>query len=107
MLLFLVPDATTNNRITNCKTNQYLFLYWDEGFLYIFFEVLFYHLFLKVKQNEVPLSTLLEVVNTVRSFGNRCFKQSRYWNAKDRYKQASVALKKPSSLFVIARDFIT
>lgn len=38
-------------------------------------------------QNTVPVSTLLEVINTLRSFGNRCFKQSRYENAKDRYKQ--------------------
>ncbi|XP_049445250.1 inactive peptidyl-prolyl cis-trans isomerase FKBP6 [Epinephelus fuscoguttatus] len=44
------------------------------------------------EQNTVPLSTLLEVVNTVRSFGNRCFNQSRYDNAKDRYKQATVLL---------------
>ncbi|XP_041815141.1 inactive peptidyl-prolyl cis-trans isomerase FKBP6 [Chelmon rostratus] len=44
------------------------------------------------EQNTVPLSTLLEVVNTVRCFGNRCFKQSRYENAKDRYKQAVVLL---------------
>ncbi|XP_044025758.1 inactive peptidyl-prolyl cis-trans isomerase FKBP6-like isoform X3 [Siniperca chuatsi] len=40
------------------------------------------------EQITVPLSTLLEVVNTLRSFGNRCFNQSRYDNAKDRYKQA-------------------
>uniref|UniRef100_A0A3Q0QSH8 peptidylprolyl isomerase n=1 Tax=Amphilophus citrinellus TaxID=61819 RepID=A0A3Q0QSH8_AMPCI len=39
------------------------------------------------EQNTVPLSTLLEVVNTLRSFGNRCFNQNRYYNAKDRYKQ--------------------
>ncbi|XP_034756521.1 inactive peptidyl-prolyl cis-trans isomerase FKBP6 isoform X1 [Etheostoma cragini] len=43
-------------------------------------------------QNTVPLSTLFEVVNTLRSFGNRCFKQSRYDNAKDRYKQATKLL---------------
>ncbi|AWP19850.1 putative inactive peptidyl-prolyl cis-trans isomerase FKBP6 isoform 2 [Scophthalmus maximus] len=41
------------------------------------------------EQNTVPLSRLLEVVNTLRSFGNRCFNQSRYANAKDRYKQAT------------------
>ncbi|XP_034555309.1 inactive peptidyl-prolyl cis-trans isomerase FKBP6 [Notolabrus celidotus] len=44
------------------------------------------------EQNTVPLSTLLEVVNTVRSFGNRCFKQHRYDNAKDRYKQGLTLL---------------
>ncbi|XP_018551539.1 inactive peptidyl-prolyl cis-trans isomerase FKBP6 [Lates calcarifer] len=44
------------------------------------------------EQNTVPLSTLLEVVNTLRSFGNRCFNQSRYDNAKDRYKQAMMLL---------------
>ncbi|TDH00284.1 hypothetical protein EPR50_G00186780 [Perca flavescens] len=44
------------------------------------------------EQNEVPLSTLLDVVNTLRSFGNRCFNQSRYDNAKDRYKQATKLL---------------
>ncbi|XP_039981476.1 inactive peptidyl-prolyl cis-trans isomerase FKBP6 [Xiphias gladius] len=43
-------------------------------------------------QNTVPLSTLLEVVSTLRSFGNRCFNQSRYDNAKDRYKQAMMLL---------------
>ncbi|XP_033180978.1 inactive peptidyl-prolyl cis-trans isomerase FKBP6 [Mastacembelus armatus] len=40
------------------------------------------------EQHTAPLSTLLEVVNTLRSFGNRCFNQSRHDNAKDRYKQA-------------------
>ncbi|XP_041661685.1 inactive peptidyl-prolyl cis-trans isomerase FKBP6 isoform X2 [Cheilinus undulatus] len=44
------------------------------------------------EQNTAPLSTLLEVVNTVRSFGNRFFKQSRYENAKDRYKQGMTLL---------------
>ncbi|KAM8832188.1 inactive peptidyl-prolyl cis-trans isomerase FKBP6 isoform 1-T2 [Spinachia spinachia] len=44
------------------------------------------------KQNTVPLATLLEVVGTLRSFGNRCFNQSRYDNAKDRYKQATMLL---------------
>lgn len=47
-------------------------------------------LYLQEEQNTVPLSTLLEVVNTVRSFGNRCFNQSRYDNAKDRYKQVNL-----------------
>ncbi|XP_063351306.1 inactive peptidyl-prolyl cis-trans isomerase FKBP6 [Pelmatolapia mariae] len=44
------------------------------------------------EQNTVPLSTLLEVVNTLRSFGNRFFNQNRYYNAKDRYKQAMMLL---------------
>ncbi|KAM7368077.1 hypothetical protein PAMP_014328 [Pampus punctatissimus] len=44
------------------------------------------------EQNTVPLSTLLEVVSTLRSFGNRCFNQSRYDNAKDHYKQALMLL---------------
>uniref|UniRef100_A0A3Q1EVT9 peptidylprolyl isomerase n=1 Tax=Acanthochromis polyacanthus TaxID=80966 RepID=A0A3Q1EVT9_9TELE len=44
------------------------------------------------EQNFAPLSALLEVVNTLRSFGNRCFKQSRFYNAKDRYKQAMTLL---------------
>lgn len=34
-----------------------------------------------------PLSTLLNVVETERSFGNHCFNQSRYEDAKHRYKQ--------------------
>ncbi|XP_036379192.1 inactive peptidyl-prolyl cis-trans isomerase FKBP6 [Megalops cyprinoides] len=45
------------------------------------------------EQNTVPLSTLLNVVNTMRCFGNRCFNQSRYEDAKDRYKQAATILK--------------
>lgn len=52
--------------------------------------VAFYLPCLQEEQNTVPLSTLLEVVNTVRSFGNRCFNQSRYDNAKDRYKQVNL-----------------
>ncbi|XP_068433157.1 inactive peptidyl-prolyl cis-trans isomerase FKBP6-like [Clinocottus analis] len=44
------------------------------------------------EQNIVSLSTLLEVVGTLRSFGNRFFNQSRYDNAKDRYKQAMLLL---------------
>ncbi|XP_075940983.1 inactive peptidyl-prolyl cis-trans isomerase FKBP6 [Anarhichas minor] len=44
------------------------------------------------EQNTVPLSTLLDVVSTQRSFGNRCFNQSRYDHAKDRYKQATLLL---------------
>uniref|UniRef100_A0A3Q3SBT5 peptidylprolyl isomerase n=1 Tax=Mastacembelus armatus TaxID=205130 RepID=A0A3Q3SBT5_9TELE len=42
------------------------------------------------EQHTAPLSTLLEVVNTLRSFGNRCFNQSRHDNAKDRYKQVNL-----------------
>lgn len=38
------------------------------------------------EQNTAPLSNLLEIVNTVRSFGNHSFKQSRYENAKAHYK---------------------
>uniref|UniRef100_A0A3B5AF47 peptidylprolyl isomerase n=1 Tax=Stegastes partitus TaxID=144197 RepID=A0A3B5AF47_9TELE len=45
------------------------------------------------EQNFAPLSTLLEVVNTLRSFGNRCFRQSRYHHAKDRYRQATTLLR--------------
>ncbi|KAL0994506.1 hypothetical protein UPYG_G00123150 [Umbra pygmaea] len=44
------------------------------------------------EQNDVPLSVLLRVVDTQRSFGNRCFKQSRFEDAKDRYKQALTLL---------------
>ncbi|KAE8286978.1 Inactive peptidyl-prolyl cis-trans isomerase FKBP6 [Larimichthys crocea] len=44
------------------------------------------------EQNSVPLQRLVEVVNTVRSFGNRCFNQSQYEKAKDRYKQAVMLL---------------
>ncbi|XP_028253703.1 inactive peptidyl-prolyl cis-trans isomerase FKBP6 [Parambassis ranga] len=44
------------------------------------------------EQNTFPLSTLLEVINILRSFGNLCFKQSRYNGAKDRYKQAMLLL---------------
>ncbi|XP_019947232.1 inactive peptidyl-prolyl cis-trans isomerase FKBP6 [Paralichthys olivaceus] len=39
-------------------------------------------------QNAVPLPRLFEVCITLRSFGNRCFNQRRYYVAKDRYKQA-------------------
>ncbi|KAM6915117.1 inactive peptidyl-prolyl cis-trans isomerase FKBP6 [Xenentodon cancila] len=44
------------------------------------------------EQSIVPLSALLEVSTTLRSFGNRCFNQSRFDNAKDRYKQAVTLL---------------
>ncbi|XP_077366995.1 inactive peptidyl-prolyl cis-trans isomerase FKBP6 isoform X1 [Festucalex cinctus] len=40
------------------------------------------------EQNEFPVSRVMEVVDTLRSFGNRCFNQSRYEKAKERYKQA-------------------
>lgn len=45
------------------------------------------------EQNTVPLSSLLEVVSTLRRFGNHCFSQSRYYHAKDRYKEALLLLK--------------
>uniref|UniRef100_A0A4W4E3K8 peptidylprolyl isomerase n=2 Tax=Electrophorus electricus TaxID=8005 RepID=A0A4W4E3K8_ELEEL len=45
------------------------------------------------EQNCVPLPTLLSVVDTERSFGNRCFNQRRYEDAKDRYKQAMTLLR--------------
>ncbi|KAJ8402240.1 hypothetical protein AAFF_G00371050 [Aldrovandia affinis] len=44
------------------------------------------------EQNTVPLSTMLNVVKTQRCFGNRCFNQSRYEDAKDRYKQTLTLL---------------
>ncbi|CAG01803.1 unnamed protein product, partial [Tetraodon nigroviridis] len=44
------------------------------------------------EQNTAPLSNLLEIVNTVRSFGNRSFKQSHYENAKNHYKMAVTLL---------------
>uniref|UniRef100_A0A8C7PWH4 peptidylprolyl isomerase n=1 Tax=Oncorhynchus mykiss TaxID=8022 RepID=A0A8C7PWH4_ONCMY len=47
---------------------------------------------LQEEQNTVPLSTLFNVVDTERSFGNRCFNQSRFEDAKDRYKQAVTLL---------------
>ncbi|KAJ8275703.1 hypothetical protein COCON_G00074550 [Conger conger] len=49
------------------------------------------------EQNTVPLSTVLNVVKTQRCFGNRCFNQSRYEDAKDRYKQALTLLKNRES----------
>lgn len=42
------------------------------------------------EQNTTPLSNLLEIVNTIRSFGNRSFKQSHYQNAKDHYKKVEL-----------------
>ncbi|XP_020341239.1 inactive peptidyl-prolyl cis-trans isomerase FKBP6 isoform X1 [Oncorhynchus kisutch] len=44
------------------------------------------------EQNTAPLSMLLNVVDTERSFGNRCFNHSRFEDAKDRYKQAVTLL---------------
>lgn len=46
-------------------------------------------LFLQEEQNTAPLSMLLNVVDTERSFGNRCFNHSRFEDAKDRYKQVA------------------
>lgn len=54
-------------------------------------------------QNTAPLSTLLEVVNTLRSFGNRFFRQGRFDSAKDRYKQVGRSF----SLFVFSGFVIT
>ncbi|XP_070843666.1 inactive peptidyl-prolyl cis-trans isomerase FKBP6 [Chaetodon trifascialis] len=45
------------------------------------------------EQMSSPLSTLLEVVNTLRTSGNRSFKQSRYESARGHYKQAVMLLK--------------
>ncbi|XP_012685286.2 inactive peptidyl-prolyl cis-trans isomerase FKBP6 [Clupea harengus] len=44
------------------------------------------------EQATVPLATVLEVVSNQRFFGNRCFRQSRYEDAKDRYKQGITLL---------------
>ncbi|XP_007561093.1 inactive peptidyl-prolyl cis-trans isomerase FKBP6 isoform X2 [Poecilia latipinna] len=49
------------------------------------------------EQSSVPLSTLVKVINTLRSFGNRFFNQSRYDHAKDRYKQAMTLLRNRDS----------
>ncbi|XP_061602976.1 inactive peptidyl-prolyl cis-trans isomerase FKBP6 [Cololabis saira] len=40
------------------------------------------------EQSTVPLPGFLEVITTMRRFGNRCFDQKRFDNAKDHYKQA-------------------
>ncbi|XP_076613137.1 inactive peptidyl-prolyl cis-trans isomerase FKBP6 [Chaetodon auriga] len=45
------------------------------------------------EQMSSPLSTLLEVVNTLRTSGNRSFKLSRYEKARGHYKQAVMLLK--------------
>ncbi|XP_061668746.1 rho GTPase-activating protein 18 isoform X2 [Syngnathoides biaculeatus] len=47
----------------------------------------------KEEQDAFPLSKLINVVDTVRSFGNRCFKQTHYQKAKEWYKQATVLLR--------------
>uniref|UniRef100_A0AAY4EDU4 peptidylprolyl isomerase n=1 Tax=Denticeps clupeoides TaxID=299321 RepID=A0AAY4EDU4_9TELE len=44
------------------------------------------------EQNAVPLAAVLSVVNAERTFGNHCFRQGRYEDAKDRYKQAITLL---------------
>ncbi|XP_063047978.1 inactive peptidyl-prolyl cis-trans isomerase FKBP6 [Engraulis encrasicolus] len=44
------------------------------------------------EQNDVALATTLDVVNTLRLFGNRCFRQSRFEDGKDRYKQGMTIL---------------
>lgn len=56
------------------------------------------------EQNTSPLSTFLEVVSTLRGFGNRCFRQSRYNNAKDRYKQAMELLENRESICSTEKD---
>lgn len=60
---------------------------------------------LQEEQNTVSLSKLLEVVNTVRSFGNRCFNQSHYDNAKRRYKEVKTETT-PSIEVLIACSFL-
>ncbi|XDV19984.1 hypothetical protein PO909_025370 [Leuciscus waleckii] len=44
------------------------------------------------EQNTVPLSTLLNVLETQRSFGNLCYNKKRYEDARERYKQAMTLL---------------
>lgn len=61
---------------------------------------------LQEEQNTVSLSKLLEVVNTVRSFGNRCFNQSHYDNAKRRYKEVKTETT-PSIEVLIACSFFS
>uniref|UniRef100_A0A672NNQ3 peptidylprolyl isomerase n=1 Tax=Sinocyclocheilus grahami TaxID=75366 RepID=A0A672NNQ3_SINGR len=39
------------------------------------------------EQNNVPLTTFLNVLDTQRSFGNLCFNKKRYEDARERYKQ--------------------
>ncbi|XP_030648842.1 inactive peptidyl-prolyl cis-trans isomerase FKBP6 [Chanos chanos] len=45
------------------------------------------------EQNAASLSMLVNVVDTERNFGNRCFNKGHYEDAKDRYKQAMCLLK--------------
>ncbi|KAM9778100.1 inactive peptidyl-prolyl cis-trans isomerase FKBP6 isoform 2-T2 [Syngnathus typhle] len=44
------------------------------------------------EQNQFPFSKVMEAADTLRTCGNRCFKQSRFEKAKEHYKQASVLL---------------
>uniref|UniRef100_W5LY61 peptidylprolyl isomerase n=2 Tax=Lepisosteus oculatus TaxID=7918 RepID=W5LY61_LEPOC len=44
------------------------------------------------QQRTVPLSTALGVVDTERTFGNRCFGQGRYEEAKEHYKKGIAVL---------------
>lgn len=44
------------------------------------------------EQNTAPLSVLLNVLDTQRSFGNLCFNKKRYEDARERYKQAMTLL---------------
>ncbi|XP_023675251.1 inactive peptidyl-prolyl cis-trans isomerase FKBP6 isoform X2 [Paramormyrops kingsleyae] len=44
------------------------------------------------QQNTAALSTMLKVANTELGFGNRCFNQKRYGDAKERYKKALTLL---------------
>uniref|UniRef100_A0A672J2U0 peptidylprolyl isomerase n=1 Tax=Salarias fasciatus TaxID=181472 RepID=A0A672J2U0_SALFA len=48
--------------------------------------------FYEMSPNAASFSMLLEVVGTLRGFGNLCFAKSRYDNAKGLYKQALVLL---------------
>lgn len=57
--------------------------------IYIKYKVKSLEMYQQEEQNTVPLATLLDVVNTQRCFGNRCFGQGRFEDAKDRYKQVS------------------
>ncbi|XP_029470375.1 inactive peptidyl-prolyl cis-trans isomerase FKBP6 isoform X2 [Rhinatrema bivittatum] len=43
-------------------------------------------------QDMFPLEKVLKVANTEREFGNYLFRQSRFYDAKDRYKRASKIL---------------
>lgn len=58
------------------------------------------------EQNTAPLSNLLEIVNTVRSFGNRSFKQSHYENAKNHYKMVDLHCQQVLCIFLTCKMFI-